>query len=124
MYNKPAMKKVSWTEITNEQLTPQLARRFISGSNSTLARFELKKGCVVPMHHHQNGQLTWVVEGCLRFTWPGGEPIDVRAGEVLVIPPDVPHAAEAMEDTVVTDVFSPARDDWAGGNDSYLRGKQ
>jgi len=118
------MKKVSWNDVKQEQLTPQLARRFISGSNSTLARFELKKGCVVPMHHHTNGQLTWVVEGCLRFTWPGGEPIYVRAGEVLVIPPDVPHAAEAMEDTVVTDVFSPARDDWAGGNDSYLRGKQ
>jgi len=118
------MKKVPWNDVKQEALTPQLTRRFISGSGATLARFELKKGCVVPMHHHTNGQLTWVVEGCLRFTWPGGEPIDVRAGEVLVIPPDVPHAAEAMEDTVVTDVFSPARDDWAGGNDAYLRGKQ
>ena len=117
------MKKISWNDVKQEQLSPQLSRRFISGPNTTLARFELKKGCVVPMHHHSNGQLTWVVEGCLRFTWPDGEPIDVRGGEVLVIPPDVPHAAEALEDTVVTDVFSPAREDRASGDDSYLRGK-
>ena len=117
------MKKLSWNDVKQEYLSPQLARRFISGTNVTLARFELKKGCVVPMHQHENGQLTWVVEGCLRFTWPDGEPIDVCGGEALVIPPNVPHAAEAMEDTVVTDVFSPARADWASGNDAYLRGK-
>jgi quercetin dioxygenase-like cupin family protein len=118
------MKKLSWNNVKQEALTPQLTRRFISGPGTTLARFELKKGCVVPTHHHENAQMSWVVEGCLRYTRPGGEPIDVRAGEVLVIPPNVPHGAEAMEDTVVTDVFSPERSDWAGGDDGYLRGKK
>ena len=118
------MKKLSWSDVENEQLSPQLTRRFISGTNTTLARFELKKGCIVPTHHHENAQMSWIVEGCLRYTWPGGEPIDLRAGEVLVIPPNVPHGAEALEDTVVTDIFSPARADWASGDDSYLRGKR
>jgi quercetin dioxygenase-like cupin family protein len=117
------MKKISWKEVKTDQMSPQLTRRFISGPNTTLARFELKKGCVVPTHHHENAQMSWIVEGCLRFTWPGGGPMDVRAGEVLVIPPNLPHAAEAMEDTVVTDAFSPAREDWASGDDAYLRGK-
>jgi quercetin dioxygenase-like cupin family protein len=118
------MKKIRWNDVKQEALSPQLTRRFISGSGATLARFELKKGCAVPMHEHTNGQLTWVVEGCLRFTWPGGGPLDVRAGEVLVIPPNLPHAAEAMEDTLVTDVFIPERADWASGEDAYLRGKK
>ena len=118
------MKKIAWEEVTSDQMTPEIKRRFISNTNATLARFELKKGALVPEHKHENSQLTWVVAGCLRFTYPGGAPIDVRAGEVLVIPPNLPHAAEAMEDTVVTDVFSPNRADWESGDDAYLRGKK
>ena len=118
------MKKIAWKEVKSDPMTPEITRRFISNSNSTLARFELKKGAVVPEHKHANSQLTWVVKGCLRFTWPGGAPIDVHAGEVLVIPPDMPHAAEALEDTTVTDVFSPNRADWESGDDAYLRGKK
>lgn len=118
------MKKIAWKELPAEPLTPEITRRFISSAGATLARFELKRGAIVPEHRHANSQITWVVEGCLRFTWPGGEPIDVRAGEVLVIPPNVPHAAEALEDTVVTDVFGPQRSDWESGDDAYLRGKK
>jgi quercetin dioxygenase-like cupin family protein len=118
------MKKISWKEVNTDQMTPEITRRFISNVNATLARFELKRGAIVPEHKHENSQMTWIVEGCLRFTWPGGGPIEVRAGEVLVILPGLPHAAEAMEDTVVTDVFSPNRADWESGDDAYLRGKK
>jgi quercetin dioxygenase-like cupin family protein len=118
------MKKISWKDVAPDPMTPLITRRFISNTNATLARFELKRGAIVPEHKHENSQMTWVVEGCLRFTWPGGGPLDVRAGEVLVIPPGLPHAAEAVEDTVVTDVFGPHRSDWESGNDAYLRGKK
>lgn len=118
------MKRIAWKDVKTDAMTPEITRRFISNVNQTLARFELKRGAIVPEHKHENSQTTWVVEGCLRFTWPGGGPMDVRAGEVLVIPPNLPHAAEAIEDTVVTDVFSPNRTDWETGDDAYLRGKK
>ena len=46
----------------------------------------------------------------------------MRAGEVLVIPPHLPHSAEALEDTLDVDIFNPPRLDWLSGDDSYLRG--
>lgn len=117
------MRKLRWDDVAKETLNPLLTRRFISANGATLARFELKKGCVVPQHEHSNGQLSWVVEGALRFFSPGRDDIVVRSGEVLVIPPNAPHAAFAEEDCTVIDVFIPERADWAGGNDAYLRAK-
>jgi quercetin dioxygenase-like cupin family protein len=92
-----------------------------------LARIFLKKGAVVPRHSHRNEQVTYVLEGALRFRlWEQGESagleVVVHAGEVLCIPPDVPHEAFALEDTVDLDVFTPPRQDWLDGSDAYLRG--
>jgi len=85
-----------------------------------LARVLLKKGCVVPEHSHPNEQVTFVLEGALKF-WIDGKEIVVNAGEVLTIPPNMPHKAEALEDTVDLDVFYPPRADWMSGRDTYLR---
>ncbi len=85
-----------------------------------LARVLLKKGCVVPEHSHPNEQITYILEGALKF-WIGGEIIVVNAGEVLTIPPNLPHKAEALADTVDLDVFHPPRADWMSGSDAYLR---
>ena len=112
-----------WSDMEREQLSPLLARRIISGERMMLAHVYLKKGCVVPKHSHHNEQLTYILEGALRF-WIGEEQtetIDVRAGEVLLIPSNVPHQAEALEDTLDVDVFSPPREDWLKKTDSYLR---
>jgi quercetin dioxygenase-like cupin family protein len=86
----------------------------------------LKKGCVVPQHRHDNEQITYVLEGALRLRLgeDGAQVVDVRAGEVLCIPPNLPHSAEALEDTLDVDVFDPPRRDWLDGTDQYLRGKQ
>ena len=86
-----------------------------------LARVVLRKGAVVPEHSHHNEQISYILTGALRFL-VGGEDKTVRAGEVLVIPPHLPHSAEALEDTVDLDVFTPPREDWITGNDAYLRG--
>ena len=78
----------------------------------------------MPRHSHLNEQISWIAEGALRFTLgePGREQtMDVRAGEVLVIPGNLPHAAEALEDTVDFDLFAPPRQDWITGDDAYLR---
>ena len=110
----------SWNTIPPEQLNPLLTRQYVTGRQSMLARVVLKQGCVVPEHSHPNEQLAFILEGALRFEIAGQTHI-VRAGEVLVIPADVPHSAVALEDTIDFDVFAPPRQDWIDGEDAYLR---
>ena len=113
-----------WNDLPREELTEHLGRRLVTGERAMLAHVYLKKGCVVPKHQHENEQFTYILEGTLRF-WLGeyGErELLVRAGEVLHIPSHVPHKAEALEDTLDLDVFSPPREDWLNGTDTYLRG--
>jgi quercetin dioxygenase-like cupin family protein len=107
-------------DMPTENLNPLLDRQFVSGEKSMLARLVLRAGCVVPLHSHENEQITYVLEGALKFSLPNGEVI-VRAGEILVIPGDVPHSAEALQDTIDLDVFCPPRADWISGADAYLR---
>jgi len=112
-----------WDDLAKEQLNPQLSRRLVTGERVMLAHVYLDKGCVVPKHSHDNEQMTYILEGTLRF-WLGedGERVvDVAAGEVLHIPPGVPHMAEPIEDTLDLDVFTPPRADWLDGSDAYLR---
>lgn len=107
-----------------EELNPLISRSLITGERSMLAHVYLKKGAVVPMHSHDNEQITYVLEGALKFRIGDGGPEDlvVRTGEVLHLPSNVPHEAEALEDTIDVDVFTPPRQDWLDGTDSYLRG--
>jgi quercetin dioxygenase-like cupin family protein len=103
-----------------EHLNPLIDRQFVSGERSMLARLVLRKGAIVPLHSHENEQITYILEGALKFIVQGEE-IIVHAEEVLVIPSHVPHSAEALEDTVDLDVFCPPRADWINGTDAYLR---
>jgi len=105
-----------------EDLNSLLQRQFVVGQNIMLARVLLKKGCIVPEHSHVNEQITYVLEGALKF-WIDSKEIVVNAGEVLTIPPNMPHKAEALVDTVDLDVFSPPRADWINKTDKYLRSK-
>jgi quercetin dioxygenase-like cupin family protein len=120
-----AVRHEKWDEIPRETVTRDIARRLFTGERMMLAQVFLDKGAVVPWHSHENEQLTWIVEGALHF-WLGEEGADdfqeivVRAGEVLFIPSNVPHKAVALEDTFDVDVFSPPRQDWLDGTDSYF----
>lgn len=109
-----------WEHVELEDINPLLQRQMIVGQEVMLARVLLKKGCIVPLHSHLNEQLTYVLEGALKF-WIDGREIVVRAGQVLTIPPNMPHKAEALEDTVDLDVFHPPRADWLNKTDNYLR---
>jgi quercetin dioxygenase-like cupin family protein len=117
-----ALQYIPWHTIPLEDLNPLLQRQFVVGQGIMLARVLLKKGCIVPLHSHHNEQLTYIVEGALKFYIDGKE-ITVHAGEVLCIPSNMPHKAEAMEDTVDLDVFTPPREDWINKTDQYLRGE-
>ncbi len=113
-----------WTDIPAEALNPNLTRQFVSGSQSMIARIVLKKGTLVPRHSHPNEQIAYILEGALRFLLgdeSNPQEAIVRAGDILVIPADLPHSAEALEDTVDIDIFAPPRQDWIAGTDTYLR---
>jgi len=113
-------KRHIWTKVELETLNPLLQRQLVTGSKVMLARILLKKGCVVPLHSHHNEQLSYVIEGVLKFTIRGKDTI-VRAGEVLTIPPHLPHLVKALRDTVSLDIFHPPRMDWIRRTDDYLR---
>jgi quercetin dioxygenase-like cupin family protein len=114
-----------WEKMPKEKVTDQLDRRLITGERVMLAHVYLKKGCIVPKHQHHNEQITYILEGALKF-WLGEdqqETVIVSAGEVLHIPGNLPHQAEALEDTLDVDVFSPPRQDWLDHTDDYFRRK-
>jgi quercetin dioxygenase-like cupin family protein len=112
-----------WDDIPKEKVSDKLDRRLITGERMMLAHVYLKKGCIVPKHHHENEQLTYILEGALRFKLgeDQGVEVTVSAGEVLHIPSNLPHEALALEDTLDVDVFSPPRQDWIDKTDDYLR---
>jgi quercetin dioxygenase-like cupin family protein len=105
------LKYIAWSSVELEELKPLLQRQLIVGQNIMVARVLLQKGAIVPEHSHHNEQVTYVLEGALKF-WIDGREIVVRAGEVLTIPSHMPHQAEALEDTVDLDIFNPPRADW------------
>jgi quercetin dioxygenase-like cupin family protein len=112
-----------WNDMPKEELNERFARRLITGDRMMLAHVYLKKGFVVPRHQHENEQITYILEGALRF-WIGedeSQEIIVAAGEVLHIPSNVWHKAEALDDTLDVDLFSPPRQDWLDKTDAYLR---
>ena len=112
-----------WETIPREELNANIGRKMITGERMMIAHIYLKKGTVVPKHAHHNEQITYILEGALRFRLgaEGEQDVTVRAGEVLTIPPHLPHTAEALEDTVDVDIFDPPRQDWLDGSDAYLR---
>jgi quercetin dioxygenase-like cupin family protein len=109
-----------WNRIEEEQMSPLVGRKVFHGKRMTVARIRLKKTAMVPMHQHENEQITMLESGALRFVFPEGEKI-LRAGEMLEIAPGKPHSVEALEDSVAIDLFSPVREDWIRGDDAYLR---
>jgi quercetin dioxygenase-like cupin family protein len=114
-----------WEDMPKEKVTDMLDRRLITGDRIMLSHVYLKKGAIVPQHSHENEQITYILEGGLRF-WIGedeSEVIDLHAGDVLHIPSHVKHKAEALSDTLDVDIFSPPRQDWLDKTDDYLRQK-
>jgi len=121
----PSVRHARWEDMPREKVTDAISRRLFTGQRMMIAHVYLDKGAIVPTHAHENEQLTYILEGALRF-WIGAEDASdrhelvVSAGEVLYIPSNVPHKAEALEDTFDVDVFSPPRQDWLDGTDTYF----
>jgi quercetin dioxygenase-like cupin family protein len=114
------MDVLRWDETPIEWLSPTIGRQLIHTETMTVARITLRKGAHVPMHEHENEQITNVLEGRVRFV-VAGEELEVVAGQTVPLAANVPHEIDALEDSLVLDVFSPAREDWRRGDDAYLR---
>lgn len=118
------MDQYNWATIPREELNEKAMRQVIHTERMTIARLLLRQGAIVGMHHHENEQVTMLKSGALRFVFGGaeeGREVIVRAGDVLPIPPNLPHMVEALEDSMATDLFTPPRADWIRGDDAYLR---
>src|SRR3954470_6416407 len=115
-------KHYAWADIAEEKVTDTISRKLITGDGMMIAHVYLKKDALVPQHSHHNEQITYIISGALHFFIGAdrGQEVIVRAGEVLHIPSSVPHEARALEDTLDVDVFSPPRQDWLDGTDSYF----
>ena len=115
------MQVMDWNAVPEERMSTVFSRRVLHTERLTIARVYLAAGCVVPEHAHENEQVSTMEQGRLRFVVAGVEQV-LSAGQSLVIPPHVPHSAEALDDCVAVDVFTPRREDWIRGDDAYLRG--
>jgi quercetin dioxygenase-like cupin family protein len=115
----PTVRLHRWDEIALDKVTEMISRKIVTGQREMVAQIYLKRGALVPMHKHESEQMTYILQGALKFMIDGEE-ITVREGEVLHIPSWVPHQAEALEDTFELDVFSPIRQDWLDGTDTYF----
>jgi len=120
MTQPSGLKHIPWSQVEREPLNDKIDREMLHGDKLMLARVFMKKGAHVPMHQHHNEQVTYILEGALKFAIDGKE-IVVKAGEVLCIPSNMPHEAWAVEDTLDLDVFTPPREDWLSKADDYLR---
>ena len=120
MSTPESFKYIPWKDVEREKLNPLIDREMLVGDQVMLARVIMKKGAHVPLHHHHNEQVTYILEGALKFAIDGKEVV-VRAGEVLCIPSNMPHEAWALEETIDLDVFNPPREDWLNKTDDYLR---
>jgi len=114
------MKHFKWDEIPAERVNDHFVRKLAWDGKMMVARTEVEKGYVVPAHSHPNEQITWVMSGTWRFTLEG-KTLDVGPNEMISIPSNVVHSAEAVETVVAYDIFTPVREDWLNGDDSYLR---
>jgi len=110
----------TWADVPLEEMSDVISRKLISGEKGMVAQVFIKKDGVVPLHKHESEQITYIMEGALKFELDGREVV-VRAGEVLVIPSWMPHRAVALEDTLDLDIFAPIRHDWLQKTDAYLR---
>ena len=120
---QPMVNKIHWDDVPVEQVTPKMQRKLVYGEKVMVAKMKFKDGFRVPLHHHENEQITSVISGTIRF-WFGKnkeQMFDVHAGEVVVIPPNVPHEALMIGDVEETDTWAPVRSDWLDGTDDYLR---
>lgn len=117
------MQATSWDKMEIERLSNKITRQMLNGEHTTVARICLARGAYVPPHSHESEQFSLILSGALKFFFDDGEVV-VRGGEMVFIPSRVPHAAEALEDTVDLDIFSPRREDWIHKDDAYLRGER
>jgi quercetin dioxygenase-like cupin family protein len=111
----------SFEKVEKENLSAHITRQMLNGEDATLARIFIARGGIVPRHSHRSEQFSMILSGALKFYFDDGGEAIVGAGEIILIPANVPHKAEALEDTVDIDFFAPRREDWIRKDDAYLR---
>ena len=99
-------------EIEEKEPAQGIHRKVLAHDDDLMiCEFLLDEGTLLGNHTHPNKQITYVIHGHLRYT-VGDETREVRGGDSVLIPANVPHEILVLEDTYVVDTFSPARADF------------
>lgn len=117
------LNKINWNDVPSEEVTPQMHRKIVAGEKLMIAKMKFGDGFRVPLHSHENEQITEVISGTIRF-WFGDnreQQMDLHAGEMVVIPPNLPHEALMIGAVEEIDHWAPPRQDWLDGTDDYLK---
>jgi len=111
----PTAQLQPWSEVPVEHISPSVSRQFVTGSQVMLARVELKAGAITPRHSHPNEQISYIESGTVLFHIGEDGAIEdkiLHAGDTLVLPGNLTHGADAIDDAVILDIFAPPRQDW------------
>lgn len=101
-----------WDELPDDHPMALLDRKRVVGRHMMISHVTLHKGFKVGVHHHENEQFAVLLSGHMVFTLhdsPDGatRTVEMRSGSVIHLPSNVPHGAEALETSVILDLFSP-----------------
>lgn len=110
-------------KVPKENISDKITRQYVMGSQSMMVKWTLKKGALIPLHFHPNEQITWITKGAVKVLSQNKEFI-LKAGDIMIFPPYVPHQFLALADTIDIDFFTPIREDWLSGKDTYLQNIQ
>ena len=94
-----------------QEVFPGIKGRLVHTKLTTVADFDIAAGTELPTHHHPHEQTSTILSGEFLFV-VGMEERLLRAGDVAVIPSNVPHSGKALTDCRIIDVFSPVREDY------------
>jgi quercetin dioxygenase-like cupin family protein len=90
----------------------QLVNYAVSDNPMGVTCLRVKKGALTQAHRHETECVLVVIEGAWRVHL-GGRAVTVRKNEMLHIPPQHEHFAEALADTVALSISTRALE-WAG----------
>jgi len=97
-------------ELPQDHPMPRIARRRVIGERMMISEVVLSPGFEVPVHHHENEQFVVMLRGHAAFEIVEdgtSRTVELRGGQVLTLPPNVPHGCRAIEECLILDLFSP-----------------
>lgn len=100
---------IRFDDIDWEVAGPGIRRKVMAyGDNLMAVHAAFEQGAIGPLHTHPHVQITLVRKGVFAVQI-GAERQVLREGDYFYVPSHVEHGGQALEETVLIDIFSPMR---------------